>query len=134
MKQRAEYPAELERTQFSERLAAALVARGMLVSATVLQRAFNAQNPLLAISVDAARKWLMGESIPAQARLRGLAAVLAVSPTWLRFGEDEAAVSKNKPLSTQEHMLIQNFRSLPASQQTHVSALVQSMSDRKAMK
>jgi hypothetical protein len=129
MKQRAEYPAELERTQFSERLAAALVARGMLASATVLQRAFNAQNPLHAISVDAARKWLMGESIPAQARLRVVAAVLAVSATWLRFGEDEAAVSKKKPLSAQEHTLIQHFRSLTVAQQTHLLALVQSMSN-----
>ena len=128
MKQRAEYPAELERTQFSERLAAALVARGMPVSATVLQRAFNAQNPQLAISVHAARKWLLGESIPAQVRLRELAAVLAVSPTWLRFGE-EAAVSKNKPLSAQEHTLIQHFRSLTVAQQTHLLALVQSMSN-----
>ena len=129
MKKRAEYPAELERTQFSERVAAALVARGMLASATVLQRAFNAQNPQLAISVHAARKWLMGESIPTQARLRELAAVLAASPTWLRFGEDEAAVSKNKPLSTQEHMLIQHFHSLTVAQQTHLLALVQSMSN-----
>ena len=129
MKQRAEYPAELERTQFSERLAAALVARGMPVSATVLQRAFNAQNPQLAISVHAARKWLMGEAIPTQARLREVAAVLAASPTWLRFGEDEAAVSKNKPLSAQEHTLIQHFRSLTVAQQTHLLALVQSMSN-----
>jgi len=129
MKQRAKDPAELERTQFAERVAAALVARGMLASATVLQRAFNAQNPKLAVSVHAARKWLMGESIPTQARLRELAAVLGVSATWLRFGEDEAAVSKNKPLSTQEHMLIQHFRALPAAQQTHVLALVQSMSN-----
>lgn len=128
MKQRAEYPAELERTQFSERLAAALVARGMPASATALQRAFNGQDPQLAISVHAARKWIMGESIPTQARLRALAAVLGVSATWLRFGE-EAAVSKNRPLSAQEHMLRKHFRLLPASQQTHVLALVQSMSD-----
>jgi transcriptional regulator with XRE-family HTH domain len=128
MKQRAEYPAELERTQFSERLAAALVARGMPASATALQRAFNGQDPQLAISVHAARKWVMGESIPTQARLRALAAVLGVSATWLRFGE-EAAVSKNRPLSAQEHMLMKHFLLLPASQQTHVLALVQSMSD-----
>ena len=129
MRSRSKPPAELERTQFSERLAAALVARGMPVSATVLQRAFNAQNPQLAISVHAARKWLLGESIPTQVRLRELAAVLAVSPTWLRFGEDEAAVSKNKPLSAQEHTLIQHFRSLTVAPQTHLLALVQSMSN-----
>ena len=104
MKSRLRKPAEQERAQFAERVKAALAARDMPVSATGLQRAFNAQNPELAISVHAARKWLMGEAIPTQARLRAVAAVLGVSATWLRFGEDEAAVSKNKPLSAQEHM------------------------------
>jgi hypothetical protein len=128
VKRREKDPAELERTQFSKRVQAALVARGMPASPTELQRAFNARNPKLAISVHAARKWLVGEAIPTQARLRELAAVLAVPPTWLRFGE-AVAVKASKPLSAQEHMLIQHFRSLPAAQQTHVLALVQSVSD-----
>lgn len=128
MKSRLRKPAEQERAQFAERVKAALAARDIPVSATGLQRAFNAQNPELAISVHAARKWLMGEAIPTQSRLRALADVLQISGTWLRFGE-EAAVSKNKPLSVQEHMLIRHFRSLPASQQTHLLALVQSMSN-----
>ena len=121
-------PAELERAQFAERLAVALAARGMPVNATALQRAFNAQNPVLAISVHAARKWLMGESIPTQARLRVVTDVLGVSAVWLRFGE-EMAVSKNKSLSVQEHMLIQQFRNLSDTQRTHVLALVQSAVD-----
>ena len=128
MKSRFKQPAEPEQAQFAERLAAALAARGMPASATVLQRAFNVQNPELAISVHAARKWLMGEAIPAQARLRNLAAVLGVSATWLRFG-DEAAVKGGKPLSAQEHMLIQQFRKLSDTQRTHVLALVQSTVD-----
>ena len=128
MKPQAKQPEHVERAQFSKRVQAALVARGMPASPTELQRAFNAQNPKLAVSVHAARKWLMGEAIPTQARLRELAAVLAVSPTWLRFGE-EVVVKGSKPLSPQEHMLIQNFRSLPAAQQTHLLALVQSMSE-----
>ena len=128
MKRQAKDPTELERTQFSKRVSAALVARGMPASPTELQRAFNAQNPKLAVSVHAARKWLMGESIPTQARLRELAAVLAVPPTWLRFGE-AVAVKASKPLSAQEHLLIQHFRALPAAQQTNLLALVQSMSD-----
>jgi hypothetical protein len=105
MRSRSKPPAEPEQAQFAERVAAALVARGMPASATELQRAFNAQNPKLAVSVHAARKWLMGEAIPTQARLRELAAVLAVPPTWLRFGE-EVVVKASKPLSAQEHMLI----------------------------
>jgi hypothetical protein len=128
MKPQAKQPEHVERAQFAKRVAAALLARGMPASPTELQRAFNARNPKLAISVHAARKWLMGEAIPTQARLRELAAVLAVSPTWLRFGE-EVAVKGSKPLSPQEHMLIQHFRSLPAAQQTNLLALVQSMSN-----
>ncbi len=128
MKPQAKQPEHVERAQFSKRVQAALVARGMPASATELQRAFNAQNPKLAVSVHAARKWLMGEAIPTQARLRELAAVLAVPPTWLRFGE-AVVVKGGKPLSPQEHMLIQHFRSLPAAQQTHLLALVQSMSN-----
>ena len=128
MKRQATNPTELERTQFSKRVQAALVARGMPASPTELQRAFNARNPKLAVSVHAARKWLMGEAIPTQARLRELAAVLAVPPTWLRFGE-AVAVKASKPLSAQEHMLIQHFRSLPAAQQMHVLELLQSVSE-----
>ena len=128
MKPQAKLQADLERAHFAMRVQSVLVARGMPASPTELQRAFNARNPKLAVSVHAARKWLMGEAIPTQARLRELAAVLAVSPTWLRFGE-EVVVKGSKPLSPQEHMLIQHFRSLPAVQQTHFLALVQSVSD-----
>lgn len=78
--------------------------------------------------MHAARKWVMGESIPAHARLRVLADVLQVSATWLRFGE-EVAASIKQPLSAQEHMLIQQFRKLSDSQRTHVLALVQSTVD-----
>ena len=88
MKSTQKQPAELERAQFAERVKTALAARDMPASATALQRVFNAQNPVLAILVHAARKWIAGESIPTQARLRALADVLRVSATWLRFGEE----------------------------------------------
>jgi hypothetical protein len=128
MKSRVRKPAEPEQAQFAQRLAAALAARGMPASATALQQAFNVQNPGLAISVHAARKWITGESIPTQARLRNLADVLQVPATWLRFG-DEADSSGPKELSAQEHVLIQQFRKLSDAQRTHVLALVQSMSN-----
>ena len=128
MKSRLKQPAELERAQFAERVKTALAARDMPVSATALQRTFNERYPELAISVHAARKWIAGESIPTQARLRAVADVLQVSATWLRFGE-EVAVSKTKSLLVQEHMLIQQFRRLSDTQRTHVLALVQSAVD-----
>jgi hypothetical protein len=128
MKSKLKQPAELERAQFAQRVKTALAARDMPASATALQRTFNERNPELAISVHAARKWIAGESIPTQARLRAVADVLQVSATWLRFGE-ELATSKNKPLSVQEHMLVQQFRRLSDTQRTHVLALVQSAVD-----
>ena len=128
MKSTQKQPAELERAQFAQRVKTALAARDMPASATVLQRTFNERYPELAISVHAARKWIAGESIPTQARLRAVADVLQVSATWLRFGE-EVAVSKNKSLSVQEHMLVQQFRRLSDAQRTHVLALVQSAVD-----
>ncbi len=70
MKRQTKQPAELELAQFSKRVSAALVARGMPASVTELQRAFNVETPKFAASVHAARKWLMGEAIPTQARLR----------------------------------------------------------------
>jgi transcriptional regulator with XRE-family HTH domain len=128
MKSTQKQPAELERAQFAQRVNTALAARDMPASATALQRTFNERYPELAISVHAARKWVMGESIPTQARLRALADVLRVSATWLRFGE-EAEASKSKSLSAQEHMLVQQFRRLSDIQRTHVLALVQSVVD-----
>ncbi len=128
MKSKLNQPAEHERTQFAERVKTALAARDMPVSSTALQRTFNERNPVLAILVHAARKWIAGESIPTQARLRVVTDVLGVSATWLRFDE-EVAVSKNKSLSAQEHMLVQQFRRLSDTQRTHVLALVQSAVD-----
>ena len=118
-----------ERLEFSKRLQQALRnAEYSPNSPTQLAREFNERFAGHPVTVHAARKWLMGEAIPTQVRLRALADVLQVSPTWLRFGE-QVAVKASKPLSAQEHMLIQHFRSLPASQQTHLLALVQSVSD-----
>ena len=126
IKNKAKQPVKSELANFADRVTAALAACNMPASATALQREFNARNPEIAVSVHAARKWLMGESIPTQARLRALADILRVSATWLRFDE-EAAASVNKPLSAQENMLIQHFRQLSVAQRKHVLALVQSV-------
>jgi len=38
------------------------------------------------VTVHAARKWLFGESIPTQDKMRTLADWLGVSANWLRYG------------------------------------------------
>jgi transcriptional regulator with XRE-family HTH domain len=76
-----------EREDFSARLQQALRdAEYPPDSPTQLAREFNIRFPGRAITVHAARKWLMGEAIPTQEKLRTLAQWLGVPAEWLRFG------------------------------------------------
>jgi len=76
-----------ERLHFSERLQQALRnAEHSPSSPTQLAREFNVRFAGNPITVHAARKWLQGESIPTQDKLRALAGWLEVPAEWLRFG------------------------------------------------
>ena len=76
-----------ERADFRERLILALDRASVSASPTVLAREFNVRDDGAAVTVHAARKWLVGEAYPTQARLSVLSKWLAVSAQWLRFGE-----------------------------------------------
>jgi hypothetical protein len=76
-----------ERTNFRERLHAALRdAEYAPDSPTQLAREFNIRYGGKPITVHAARKWLVGDAIPTQEKLRTLAHWLGVSAEWLRYG------------------------------------------------
>ena len=78
-----------EREGFSERLQQALKnAHYSPDSPTRLAREFNIRFEGRPITVHAARKWLVGEAIPTQEKLRMLAQWLGVPADWLRFGGD----------------------------------------------
>jgi transcriptional regulator with XRE-family HTH domain len=82
--------ASIEREDFSERLQQALRnADYSPDSPTQLAREFNIRFTGRPITVHAARKWLVGEAIPTQEKLRTLAQWLGVPAEWLRFGGDE---------------------------------------------
>lgn len=77
-----------ERAAFSERLVATLKQAGVdTTNVTQVAREFNRRYQGKAISMYGVRKWLMGEAIPSQNKLRALADWLGVSSEWLRFGE-----------------------------------------------
>jgi transcriptional regulator with XRE-family HTH domain len=77
----------IEREGFSERLQQALRnADYSPDSPTQLAREFNIRFEGRPITVHAARKWLVGEAIPTQEKLRALAKWLGVPAEWLRFG------------------------------------------------
>ena len=82
--------ASTERKEFSERLQQALRNTDYSPdSPTQLAREFNVRFSGRPITVHAARKWLVGEAIPTQEKLRTLAAWLGVPSEWLRFGGDQ---------------------------------------------
>lgn len=56
---------------------------------TQIAREFNLRYHGDPVTSQAVRKWLNGESLPSQEKMRTLAGWLNVSPQWLRFGEDE---------------------------------------------
>jgi len=77
-----------ERAKFQARLAKALQFAGYPHdSPTQLAREFNLRFTGRPVTIHAARKWLVGESIPTQDKLRILAQWLGVTAEWLRFGD-----------------------------------------------
>ncbi|MEC5218408.1 transcriptional regulator with XRE-family HTH domain [Actimicrobium sp. GrIS 1.19] len=101
-----------ERTAFSTRLQQALRnANHAANHPTYLSREFNFRFSGSPITVHAARKWLVGESIPTQDKLRALANWLNVTAEWLRFGgpEENAATAalqaRDSPESAQSKLI-----------------------------
>ncbi len=88
-----------ERESFSERLQQALKnAHYSPDSPTRLAREFNIRFDGRPITVHAARKWIVGEAIPTQEKLRTLAQWLGVPADWLRFGGSElGATASDSP-------------------------------------
>ena len=82
--------ASIEREDFSQRLQLALRnADYSPDSPTQLAREFNVRFAGRPITVHAARKWIVGEAIPTQEKMRTLAQWLGVPAEWLRFGGGE---------------------------------------------
>ena len=90
-------PVSRERARFQARLAKALHFAGYPHdSPTQLAREFNFRFSGRPVTIHAARKWLVGESIPTQDKLRILAQWLGVTAEWLRFGDADSTASGGK--------------------------------------
>jgi hypothetical protein len=78
-----------EKAAFSRRLSKALCSAGLkLVSPTSVAREFNKRYNGKPVTTQGVRKWLSGEAIPSQDKVRVLAEWLRVSAQWLRFGDE----------------------------------------------
>jgi len=107
-------PANLqERKQFSERLQKSLKSADYSEgSPTKLSREFNARFPGSAVTVHAARRWLIGEAIPAQAKLKCLASWLGVPAEWLRYGGDEPSQEPAERFDSENVRLMSDIQRL----------------------
>lgn len=122
-----------ERKEFSARLRQALARVSTSPgSPTVLARNFNTRYPWQSITVHAARKWLLGEAIPTQDKLRVIAEWLSVPVMWLRYGEGDpgpefgmeaGAAAAYRP-SASDLRLLADLKSLPEPERRLVMELI----------
>ncbi|QDX82732.1 hypothetical protein B9N43_16710 [Denitratisoma sp. DHT3] len=94
-----------------------------------LTREFNQRYGGKPISTHAARKWLLGESIPTHDKLLTLASWLKVSSEWLLYGEGSMQTvtvvqQKQAVYGTDEIPLLQAIRSLNREHRHIVQELV----------
>jgi hypothetical protein len=93
------------------------------LSPTVLARDFNLRWRGAPVTVNAVRKWLVGDAIPTMDKLTVLASLLDTSEDWLRWGDNSVQKSLNNSLvlaathssplpKEQEKSLLQDYRLL----------------------
>jgi 3-deoxy-D-arabino-heptulosonate 7-phosphate (DAHP) synthase class II len=117
-----------ERLKFSSRLRESLYKAGYDdKSPTKLRRAYLFIDPNANVSVHAVRKWLIGDSIPTQNKMKLLAKWLNVSAEWLRFGEaaeQHSTENRTDILRSHEILLLSQIRSLCVNDALLVTDLV----------
>lgn len=88
------------------------------------------------MTVHAVRKWLVGEACPTQARILRLSELLAVDPSWLRFGtrrETAAAAPANEPaLAAEMATMGALMAQLPRREQLLLLQLARGLVDARA--
>lgn len=103
----------MERKDFSARLVAALKLRGYPPYATAVMRLYNNGSRRGNVTVNAVRKWLMGESIPTQEKIQTLSHILNIVPEWLRFGTGSMTTEEQPvSLNIEEMELVERYRRL----------------------
>jgi hypothetical protein len=115
-----------EKVAFAARLEQALRSAGFPSRPSHFVREFNSRADGNGITVFAARKWLLGEAIPTQDRLRILSTWLDVQAQWLRYGEggppSEADDADDPPIDDQ--LLVRDLQLLRPHSRRVVQGLV----------
>jgi hypothetical protein len=127
----------LSQKAFGKRLESQLLGKRKPLSATKLARDFNLRWRGVPISTNAARKWLMGESIPTMDKIDLLANMLDTSTEWLRWGEKDSSdliksgnrleIHSTSTSLNSEKSLIQDYRLLNKTYQKIIRSLIEIM-------
>lgn len=118
----------LETQRFSERLVEALRKADLRPSPTEVCRNFNARYHGNPVTIHAVRKWLVGEAIPVQDKLKVLADWLGVPPVWLRFGQDDEGYKRvYDELTSADVQFMSDFKALNHRDRRVVVEVVRSM-------
>ena len=121
--------AQKERFEFSERLISSLKNSNIPVRVVEIRKLFLQHNIKIPLSSHAIRKWLVGESIPTQEKLRVLADILSVEPNWLRYGEavnDDENPNFNK-LNSNQKKLLNKFEKLSSNQKIYIIEITEAL-------
>ncbi len=118
----------LERDAFSSRLREALLRQAPdATRAAALAREFNRRYAGAPVTLHATRKWLGGESIPGQDKLRVLADWLGVTAEWLRFGQGVVLADAREPGAEYDFQLMREIAALTEVHQQVVRDVVKSL-------
>jgi transcriptional regulator with XRE-family HTH domain len=124
------------REEFSKRLKHAMTKIGIGAHGAIrLAQEFNDRHGGKEVTHQAVQKWLGGEAIPTQDKLRTLAGLLDVTIAWLRDGEGKEGAAGatheassggyNVVISDQE--LLKRYRKLSDRQQKAVAEIITSL-------
>ena len=115
---------------FAARLNAAMVARGLEPKPAVLEKQFNLHYSGEPMTLHGVRRWLRGETLPAQDKLISLAEWLRIPPDELRYGAEikteiqQVRKSWDEAIGYQERETFEAFLNLPAPQKKVVREVI----------
>ncbi|MBW7903424.1 MAG: hypothetical protein H3C26_18280 [Rhodocyclaceae bacterium] len=118
----------LERDAFSSRLREALLrVAPNAARPAALAREFNRRYAGEPVTLHATRKWLGGESIPSQDKLRVLSDWLGVTSEWLRFGQGTVLAGTRDAAAEYDYQLMREIASLTEAHRQVIRDLVKSL-------
>lgn len=122
-----------EKADFGTRLCKALQEQGVPLRPSVLEREFNRRYWGRPVTLQAVRRWMRGEAIPAQDKLQVLAEWLKIEPQMLRFGDGAVhaahrAQQRWDVLNYAERETLDAFLRLPPEQRKVVQQVIQAFS------